>query len=78
MRAAKDFVFFASTQTAVPSAAKPEDIGFAAGDPMSPSMSPLRAVVFRGHIAGGRFCINLIESPDLFYSKLQGCVEGSK
>ena len=33
------------------SAAKPEDIGFAGGDPMSPPMSPLRAVVSRGHIA---------------------------
>ena len=34
------------------SAAKPEDIGFAGGDPTSPPMSPLRAVVSRGHIAG--------------------------
>ena len=33
------------------SAAKPEDIGLAGGDPMPPTMSPLRAVVSRGHIA---------------------------
>jgi len=50
-RAAKDFVFFAAAQTTVLSAAKPEDIGFAGGDPMPPTMSPLRAVVSRGHIA---------------------------
>jgi len=50
-RAAKDFEFFAPAQTAVLSAAKPEDIGFAVGDPKPPPMSPLRAVVSRGHIA---------------------------
>jgi hypothetical protein len=33
-------------------AAKPEDIGFAVDDPMPPTMSPLRVVVSRGHIAG--------------------------
>jgi len=33
------------------SASKPEDIGVAGGDPKPPSMSPLRAVVSRGHIA---------------------------
>jgi hypothetical protein len=37
VRAAKDFVFFAAAQTAVLSAAKPEDIGFAGGDPIPPS-----------------------------------------
>jgi len=44
-------VFFAAAQTTVLSAAKPEDIGFAGGDPTPPPMSPLRAVVSRGHIA---------------------------
>jgi uncharacterized membrane protein YdbT with pleckstrin-like domain len=34
-------------------------------------------VLVRG-TGGGRFCINLIESPEQFYSKLQGCVEVSK
>lgn len=33
------------------SAARPEDFVFACGDPIPPSMSPLRAVVSRGHIA---------------------------
>jgi hypothetical protein len=33
------------------SAKNPEDIGFAGGDSMLLSMSPLRAVVFHGHIA---------------------------
>ena len=50
-RAAKDFVFFAPARTSVLSAATPEDIGLAGGDPTAPPMSPLRAVVSRGHIA---------------------------
>jgi hypothetical protein len=45
-----DFVFFASSQRRC-SAAKPEAIGSTRGDPMPHPMSPLRAVVSRGHIA---------------------------
>ena len=48
-------------------APKPEDIGFAGGDPIPPPMSPLRAVVSRGHIAGDSafaLCsVGLRESP---------------
>ena len=34
-------------------------------------------VLVRG-TGGGRFCLSFIERPDLFYSKLQKCVEGFK
>ncbi len=52
-RAAKAFGLFAAAQQRC-SASNPEDIGLAGGDPIAPSMSPLRAVGSRGHIAPRR------------------------
>jgi len=50
VRAAKDIVVFRFGPLRSAPLQNPKDFGFADGDPMPPSMSPLRAVVSRGHI----------------------------